>query len=207
MKAPAFQHALIEASSEKGAIVIEPSLGFEKGEKDEAGHIQQRDLGTVVGAAIERRARHVADDALERPIKAPRERLTSENLDPPRVREYILVAARGRERAQRLGVAVNQSPTVGDERGDARTRALATPRGDGNVMATCRMSRQHEPQNVWRSGRELRRDAWNEVAQRCVGRDFDQERAKAATAARDTRRDYRRPNAKMPASIVVECLR
>ncbi|HWJ39860.1 MAG TPA: hypothetical protein VNT29_01945 [Candidatus Limnocylindrales bacterium] len=96
-----------ESVAQKTEVTVQPSSGFEKGKEDEAGDVEQGEL-------IALQPRHASaqgigelrDDWLESAKKLPSDRLSSENIEPARMREESRFTYYRAERAQSLGIAV-----------------------------------------------------------------------------------------------------
>ena len=70
MKVSARLHAGVECAREKPAIRVEPSLRFEKAQKQQAGSVQQCELAALGGAAAGECRAEGLDARLEGAIEA-----------------------------------------------------------------------------------------------------------------------------------------
>lgn len=189
MKIAATRHAVGEDPREERPISIEPPLGLEKGEEQQARRAEQCELTS----SMRRRAPHAArdgrrgcecvDGAVQRAVKPPRERLASQEIKPSRVRSGRVGTDRRGQRGEGLGVAVDNRIRIDDQCSNARRLALARPgredelsRGVGSVrrvrssvradvLRACAHSRDAEPREVWGATRQARGDARHDIVQ------------------------------------------
>src|SRR5256714_12420589 len=159
-------HARVEGASEESAIRVQPSLGLEKAKKEQTGGIEQRELAPLGRAATAERRSERLDPHLQRAIETARERLAPEDFDPTRVRQHVAIGAgvtSDAERRQGLGIAVDNSCAISDQGDDARRLAVGAP---GRYCGLRRrgLRRDHDPEDMRRTGRESRSDTRQQIA-------------------------------------------
>jgi GTP-binding protein len=98
---------------------------LQKREKEQTRRIEESDLASRLSRGGARGRRDRTYGALERPIKPNAQRLATKDLDPACVREDVSIASCVMERSQRLTVAVDHSPSVDNQCGDARRPTIA----------------------------------------------------------------------------------
>src|SRR5690242_14516224 len=93
MEVTAALHARVECVSEERAVGVQPAFRLEKGEKEQSGSVENRELPPVVDGSAGQRSAKRLDAQLERAIESARECLAAEDLDPAGMGEYICVRA------------------------------------------------------------------------------------------------------------------
>jgi hypothetical protein len=193
------------AAGEEVPVAVQPSLGLQEGEEEEARDVEERQLSSLaLGRVALRRRGQVDDHALEGPVEAAGEGLAPEHVEPPGVREHVVDATRRGERPQRLRVAVDEATPVDEQRDDSRSLRLGRPRGDRQLVAAARDG-EHYPQQVGRARREPPRNAADGVPERAgTAVDRHEQRAQRTGTARHTRVDHLRGEAECRAGVGVE---
>src|SRR5688572_23382326 len=168
MVASAGRGAVIESTREESAVSVEPALGFEEGEEEQARRAEECELGAVVerDAAGEGVA-EVGRQPLERSVEAAGYGFAAEDVEPACVGERVGLAVCGGEGAGRFGVAVDDAFALDEEGGEVWRGGGVGPGGKGE-LAEVVVGDGEEPEDVWRRGCESRRDASDGVADREV---------------------------------------
>ncbi len=91
LKTASAAQAVVVTAREKRPVAVEPFLGLEKREKEQARRVEQRDVSASVGAVRSRdaSAARVPTTLLERAIETPGHGLAAEDRHPARVRQHV----------------------------------------------------------------------------------------------------------------------
>ena len=193
MKAASCAHASVKGVGEKGAVAVEPSLGLEEAEEEQARAVEQSEVTSfLTRAAIEGTGERF-DARLECAVEATSERLAAENLDPALMREHIRVGTRiggGHKGRERFGVAVDDVVALRHEGGETWRSAVGAPRSDRH-RARYRLSGEDDPEDVRRVLRESMRGASHLVRERFTSVELEEECAQRPWSLGDVRALYR----------------
>jgi len=125
-----------DVMEEKLAIAIQPALGFEEGEEETAGGAEEGELASFGGTRRTRGGeRELMNRAVEGPIEACRERLTPEDVGKAGVPEWRVGFGDVGERAEGVGIGVDDASAVDAQCSDARTVRESGDYGDGDEGA------------------------------------------------------------------------
>ncbi len=139
----ASQHAVGERALEKTRVAVQPTLRLEKGQEEQPGDAQHRQLRAHFVACATGGGHHVGHHALERAVEAAGERFAPERIDPAGVREHVQGRSGRGERRHRVHIAGHDLARVDDECGQLRTSAACAPRGEHHLRTPPASEHQH----------------------------------------------------------------
>ena len=195
--------ARVEGIAEELAVAVEPALGLEEREEEDARRAEQGELAPrPLRRATARGPRERSDHALEFAIEAPRERVAPEQLAPAMVHEHVHAGRRVRHRGERLAVRIGHVGGIDRECGDASPDAR---RGRGDHQRAGRGLRHDEkPEQLWSPRGHPSGHAGDGLAQRRVGGRLDQQRAQRSRPVRHRGAPDCAVEPERPARITIE---
>ena len=110
MEIAAGAHAIVEVFADERSIAIQPPLRLEKAQEEQARDIQERHRLRV--RPIDARGNRFGERAnlrVERVVEPACQSASAEYLDAARVMQEIIVGAHGGERAERLGIGIDDA--------------------------------------------------------------------------------------------------
>src|SRR5437868_9276909 len=110
-------HASRVTAGEKREVAVQPSLGLEERQEDQARDVQQSELASLLPlGATGKRVAELEHHPLECAKESVRDRFAAEDIEPAGVGQQIGFAADRGEGAQRFGVALHDVVAAADER-------------------------------------------------------------------------------------------
>ena len=149
MEVASSAHARIEVAREKCDVAVQPFLGFQEGEEEEAGHVQEGEIRTVRGAWALERIGEPTHALLEHPIEATREGLAAKELAPSRVHQQVFCCTRRRDESHRFRIAGHDALAACHQRRYPRRAHSGSPAGKSHLGTACRRP-NYKPQHVRR---------------------------------------------------------
>ena len=180
--------AHLEVTREEAAVAIEPAFRLEEGEKEQSRQPEQRDLSPIrCPRSCRRTFGQMCDHTIECAIEATGERIPAQHLHPSSVRhDVVAITRRGRQRAERLGIARHDVPAIDGERCDTRACAVGSPRRQGERRSRA-LDRDQEPEEMRSPGRQAWGSRGDPFAQRRTARPFQQQDSQRARSGDDAR--------------------
>ncbi|HKV52870.1 MAG TPA: hypothetical protein VJO52_16865 [Gemmatimonadaceae bacterium] len=183
-------HAPSETILEESAIVVEPTFGLEKAEKEESRHVQQREVGSFgyhyasSGAKKFCGVGEVGDDLFECSIEPSCQGVAAECIEPGGMGEDVGFMGRGGESGKCLCITGDDVSAIDVEGDSAWCGSVGRPGRDDEV-ASIVLCGDEQPGKLGRMSGAVFGGCGGECSKRRRGIAFDEECAQSAGAAGD----------------------